>query len=559
MDQRPAKRPATDNLDATAIEAPPSRRPGIDPSKTLVSDLDSTVVGDAAPSAPAQPPRTMSDSAPPPAGSVAPESRLGDFQLKKKLGKGGMGEVWLAKQLSLDRDVALKVMNSQFAAQDNFAKRFIREAQTMAKLDHPNIVRGYAVDKVNGQLFLAMELVKGHPSGRSLQDWMDKLGKLEVGDAIHVVLIIADALQHAQEMNLIHRDIKPDNMLITEKGIVKLSDMGLAKQTDEDMSMTQSGTGLGTPYYMPPEQAADAKHVDHRSDIYALGCTLFYFVTGKLPFAGTSALELIQAKMRGTFESCKKLNPAVPERLDLVIGKMIQKDPKHRYQSYPELARDLTALNLASPSLSFVGAGAATTRLPTGAAPAPGASTRVTPPGAATATGHPARTATTGGAAKADAQWYVVQKGTDGKPRKVKLTTAQIKQMLKVGTFDAKTKACTIDGSEYRPLGTIPEFADAAQVKNIKAQAEKKTEQFNQLYKQIDRQQKWRPWVKWFQGFFDGVKGLISLVIYLAVLAGIGIGVWIFWPTILGMITGKPPASAAATETPAAQPGTGTF
>ena len=216
------------------------------------------------------------------AGDGAPLTQLGDFKIVKKLGQGGMGEVYLAHQISLDRDVALKVMAKQFSSQETFVKRFKREAQTMAKLDHPHIVRGYAVGEDQGLLFLAMELIKG----KSMQDWMEKLGKLSVGDALHVTLIVADALKHAHEINMIHRDIKPDNILVTDKGLVKVSDMGLAKAMDEDMSMTQSGTGLGTPYYMPPEQARNAKHVDHRSDIYALGCTLYHFVSGKLPFAG---------------------------------------------------------------------------------------------------------------------------------------------------------------------------------------------------------------------------------------------------------------------------------
>jgi len=223
-------------------------------------------------------------------------TQIGDFRLRKKLGQGGMGEVFLATQVSLDRDVALKVLSKELAKRPGFVERFLREARSMAKIDHPNAVRVYAAEAHRGLHFVAIEYV----DGRSMQDWMNELGRLSVGDALHVVLRCADALKHAHELNLIHRDIKPDNILVTKKGVVKLSDFGLAKALDEeDMSLTQSGTGLGTPLYMAPEQARNAKTVDHRADIYALGVTLYYFLTGKHPFAGDTVVELIQNKERG--------------------------------------------------------------------------------------------------------------------------------------------------------------------------------------------------------------------------------------------------------------------
>ncbi len=280
--------------------------------------------------------------------------RMGDFRILKKLGQGGMGAVYLAHQESLDRQVALKVMAPAVAARPNFVERFYREARSMAKLDHPNIVRGFAVGEANGQHYVAMELI----DGKSMQDWLDKQGKLSVGDALHVAIKACDALQHAHDLGLIHRDIKPDNMLVTSKGVVKISDMGLAKQVDEDNSMTQSGTGLGTPFYMPPEQARNAKHVDARSDVYALGSTLYHFLTGTYPFKGESTLELILSKEKGQFPTARRLNQEVPERLSLMIDKSLQKDPKHRYQSCADMLRDLESLGLANATLSFI-AGAA--------------------------------------------------------------------------------------------------------------------------------------------------------------------------------------------------------
>lgn len=560
------------NLDATLVTdstkgpvADPGGTAVFTPNKTAAPNLDATLVGAPATTAPAPSARPAQDATPaarpaePPAsGADKKVTQLGDFRLIKKLGQGGMGEVFLAHQVSLDRQVALKVMNKQFSKQENFVKRFKREAQTMAKLNHPHIVQGYAVGEQNGLLYLAMELVKGHEGGRSLQDWMDRQKKLDVGDALHVTLVIADALKYANEMSLIHRDIKPDNMLITEKGMVKLSDMGLAKATDEDMSMTQSGTGLGTPYYMSPEQASDAKHVDHRSDIYALGCTFYYFLTGELPFKGASAMELILAKTKGTFARAKSLNKEIPERLDLIIDKMIAKDPKARYQTYEELIRDLQSLGRANTALSFIASTGTVTAAPPstvlagsmvgGAATAPGRS--------APAPSSPRNPVASAAAAQNQdlAQWVVIQTQPNGPPKKAKFTTAQIRQLLKTGALDIKAKGCPANSTDYRPLASYPEFEQVTKAKIVQARAAQTTERMDDLYKQIDRQQRWRPWVKWFKGFFDGVKGLISLVIYLAVLAGIGIGLWMYGPVLLQMIKagGTPPAN----NTAPAQPGT---
>ena len=261
-----------------------------------------------------------------------------------------MGTVFLATQMSLERKVALKTLSPEFAKKPDFVKRFIREARSMARLQHPNVVQVYAADTASGVNYAAIEYI----DGRSMQGWMNELKQLNVGDALHVTLVCADALKHAHDQNMIHRDIKPDNILVTAKGVVKVADFGLAKAVDDDVSMTQSGTGLGTPLYMAPEQARNAKHVDKRTDIYALGSTLYYFLTGKLPFTGENTLELIVAKEKGTFTHARKHNPQIPERLDLMIDKMLMKDPNHRYPDCAEIIRDLGQLGLANPALSFI-------------------------------------------------------------------------------------------------------------------------------------------------------------------------------------------------------------
>jgi serine/threonine-protein kinase len=369
------------------------------------------------------------------------------------------------------------------------------------------------------------------------------------------VLVIADALKYANEMNLIHRDIKPDNMLVTEKGVVKLSDMGLAKATDEDLSMTQSGTGLGTPYYMPPEQAADAKHVDHRSDIYALGCTLYYFLTGQLPFTGTSAMELILAKTKGTFARARSLSKDIPERLDLIIDKMIAKDPKSRYQNYDDLMRDLQSIGKANPSLTFIGSVSGSWPAPSVAVMAgstmgssiAAATSQVSRPAASQSGAHRAPVVAAPAAqTQGEATWTVIQPQPNGPPKKVKATTTQILQLLKKGALEPSAKCCLSTSTDYRPIASFAQFEKAVHAKNVQANAEKKAENFKQLYNEIDRAQRWRPWIKWFKGFFDGVAGLISLVIYLAVLGAIGAGLWLYGPTILAKIQG----AASTTPTP---------
>ena len=175
--------------------------------------------------------------------------RLGEFQILRKLGEGGMGAVYLAFQVSKSRQVALKVLPDQLAASSTYVDRFYREAKSAAHLDHPNIARGLAVGKdgATGKHYLALEYVDG-PSAQLL---LQRFGRLEVGDAIHVALDIARALEHAHSRNIIHRDIKPDNILLTLSGVAKLADLGLAKRTDEESHLTGARQGFGTPHYMP--------------------------------------------------------------------------------------------------------------------------------------------------------------------------------------------------------------------------------------------------------------------------------------------------------------------
>ncbi len=470
---------------------------------------------------------------------------IGDFELTRKLGQGGMGEVWLAKQTSLDRIAAVKLLAKHLAEKEDFVKRFYREAKAMAKVDHPQAVRVYAVaeavDSADGvsKHYVAMEFV----DGKSLQDWLDKLGKLSVADALFITLRCAEALEHAHKLQMIHRDIKPDNIMITNKGVVKVADFGLAKALDDqEFSMTQSGTGLGTPYYMAPEQARNAKHVDGRSDIYALGATLYHILTGKLPFTGESLIELIKAKETGRFESPRKLNKDVPEKLDLILGKMMAKDPEQRCKDCGEVIKMLSSLGVAGTSLSFIeakdkvqvatGVPASTARPATAAKPA----------GAATAS--PAKSAAPAGA---DVIWFVQYHTKEGKDNVVKWPTAQIIQMLRSGAIDAKAKVKKQASESFVPIAQFSEFETIVQGLLVKQRADKKAGDMKAMYAKIDKQEKWHKTNKWLKGMFSSAVGFVGFLAYLGIIAAVLVGGYFAWQAYGGKVVDsvtKKPATA---------------
>lgn len=521
--------------------------------QTDAGAMDATYVppdgpGSEAPKRPAAAPVAKPAATAKPAGAEKKLSQLGDFKLIKKLGQGGMGEVYLAHQVSLDRQVALKIMAKQIASKPGFVERFYREARTMAKLDHPNIVRGYAVGEDQGFHFVAMELI----DGKSMQDWLDQLRKLTVGDALHVAIKAADALQHAHDLGLIHRDIKPDNMLVTSKGVLKVSDLGLAKQVDEDNSMTQSGTGLGTPYYMPPEQARNAKHVDHRSDIYALGSTIYHMLSGQYPFKAESTLELILAKEKGQFVPIRRHNPDVPDRLSLIIDKMMAKDPQHRYQNCAALIRDLEALGMASDTLSFIpnaapsGAatlgrsrsGAGSSAPPTALPPAPTRAAASAPAAAGPAASRgPGDRSANPSAPVPGNIWYLKYPDAAGKLVQAKLTTEQVLNIVKTGQLDLRAKASRTKEGAYLPLAQYPEFATIVNARLVKEKADKKASDVKSAYARFDREDRWRKRLRWLRKLTESTAGLINLIVYLAVVGAVIVGgywavmAWI-WPMI---------------------------
>jgi serine/threonine-protein kinase len=415
---------------------------------------------------------------PPPSGSKSTAEQktptvLGDFRLVRKLGEGAMGIVYKATQISVAREVAIKVLFPHMAKNTKLLERFYREARVMGRLDHPNIVRGYAVGEEQGWHYFAMEFI----DGRSLQKWLGLLGKLSIGDAMHIALACADALCYAHGIELVHRDIKPDNILITRTGEVKITDFGAVKLLDEDISLTQTGNGIGTPCYMPLEQARNAKEADGRSDIYALGSVLYCMLTGRPPFTGANLVELIQSKDAGRFTQARRLNSEVPERLDLILDKMIAKSVKYRYQTCPEVIRDLNSLHLASSSLSFVAGGSGVStplpRLPSKADDTPPVgndSAAVTPqPGTITD------------------WWYVCYKTPKGAITR-KLTTAQVMELARDKNFDPMATASRSLTDGYRLLARYREFEHLLAGRATKTVTDLQTAKFRAQFQQLTRE-----------------------------------------------------------------------
>jgi len=468
----------------------------------------------------------------------------GDFRLRKKLGQGGMGTVYLGQQLSLDRACAVKVLSKEMAAKPGFVERFQREAKSMAKINHPNVVSCYAVGEDKGHHFVAMELM----DGQSMQDWLDELGQIPIPDAVLVGLICAEALQHAHELNMIHRDIKPDNILVTAKGIIKVADLGLAKAVDEeDMSLTQSGTGLGTPHYMPPEQARNAKHVDQRCDIYALGCTLYHFLTGKTPFSGESILELIKQKAAGKYTPPKQLNKDIPSKLDLIIGKAIDPNPKTRYATCAEFAQALESLALASDSLSFIthekravarrGSQSAPTMVGGNMSSTRGGATMANisdpPPSRKKKTKAPSSPSLS------DGSFFVRHTDSGGKVKVAKMSTPQILQAVKSDKFNAETKVAVSSKGPFLPLAQVPAFESAAKKMLTRQSKSSRNDQIAAEYEKIAKQYDRRKWWQFIGRFMDGTMGLVGLLIWLAVIAGIGFAIYLFVPMLFDMMADK--------------------
>jgi eukaryotic-like serine/threonine-protein kinase len=521
MDKRP-QRPTPPNGPGS-VKPPPDTRLGAEETPLPEQPIDewaalgaTRVLSSEVGSPPTPSPLKGEDTALPPPAAVEKSFRvLGEFLVQEKLGEGAMGAVYKAYQPSFQRNVALKVLFRHVANNPKLVERLHREGQTMGLLDHPNIVLAYGIGEAQGWHFIIMEYV----DGQSLQKWLTRVGKLSVADALHIVLACARALKYAHENDLIHRDIKPDNVLITRDGRVKLADLGMVKQFHQDMSLTQTGHAVGTPWYMPLEQAKNAKDIDARSDIYALGCMLYCLLTGEPPFAGKTLVEVIQAKEVGTFPPARAANDEVPERLDLIIAKMAAKLPRYRYQTCAEVIGDLEGLDLDGDELEFIKAPVRSPEFPK------------------RRTGVMHRRAADSGEVKSEDVWYLRFKSPEGQNVIRKLHAAQILELLDDKSFDPTAQASRNPTQGFRALATYKEFETAALSRVAKDSVDEKTVRFRNLYKKIEAQELarekghvkepevttaayWRGIV--FQ--IGGICALIGLIIFLLWYFATGLG-----------------------------------
>jgi serine/threonine protein kinase len=250
------------------------------------------------------------------------------YEILGRIGQGAMGSVYKAKQVSMDRIVAVKVLAGRYSKDRSFVERFLREARAVAKLNHENVISGIDVGELNGFHYFVMEFVDGAPASSLLK----KEGKLSEKRCLEIGQHVARALAHAHKHGIVHRDVKPENVMITTAGVAKLCDLGLAKQAKGDAGATMDGQSVGTPNYISPEQARGEENIDIRSDIYSLGCTLYHMAVGATPFDGPNPMVVMTKHVTEWAEPPKKRNPALSEGFNALIQKMMQKRREDRPQ-----------------------------------------------------------------------------------------------------------------------------------------------------------------------------------------------------------------------------------
>ena len=340
---------------------------------------------------------------------------LGNYDVVSKIAEGGMGTVYKARHRGTGEIVAIKVISAGPSRNPVTLQRFEREFQAARVLDHPNVVRAVEYCGVGPYPFLVMEFV----DGESLGQRVERVGAIAEASALDLIAQVCDGLQRAHKQGLVHRDVKPDNVLVTKEGVAKLTDMGLVKEVENDLNLTRTGRGLGTPFYMAPEQFRNAKGVDARGDIYSLGATLYCLVTGVVPFNNSNPLDCWMKKIRNEFPAPKELKPELSDRVDWAIRRAMSAEPAQRPASCREFLEDLTGQSRGSGTVK----------------PAAGAPVEM---------------------------WYLVYKDETGVAHTVKGTTENIRGALKdelLGDASIILVGRSKTG-QFLPLGTVPEFRD---------------------------------------------------------------------------------------------------
>lgn len=337
---------------------------------------------------------------------------IGGYELLAKVAEGGMGTVYRARRRSDGLIVAVKILPAIAAKNPVMLQRFKREFNAARQLDHPNIVKAIEYCDAAPTPFLVMEFVEGESLGQKIE----REGKLTEAEAIRIMAQVCQGLHRAHKQNLIHRDVKPDNVMLTPDGVAKLTDLGLVKDAEGELNLTRTGRGLGTPHFMAPEQFRNAKNADVRCDVYSLGATLYMMVTGRMPFDGCGPLDAWMKKSNNDFVPPKEIEPNISERIDSAIRRAMCASPELRPATCREFFEDLT-----------------------------GQSTR------------PAAQRT----ASQDL-WYMVYKDEDGVMHTVKGTTDNIRKAYREGLLgDAgNIRAARTKQGPFLPLKGFPEFRD---------------------------------------------------------------------------------------------------
>ncbi|RYX93588.1 serine/threonine protein kinase, partial [bacterium] len=267
-----------------------------------------------------------------------------NYHIIKELGRGGMGAVYLANDKRLDRKVAIKILQigSSFTVEQKseIINRFQKEARAIAKLSHPNIVNIHDIGEEDGQYYMVMEFLEGS----SIASMLEKQTTLPIDECVNISIQICKALDYMHKNAIVHRDIKPDNIVIGLDKVAKVTDFGIAQNDSEQMRLTQDGAILGSVMYISPEQLRNSKDVDNRADIFSYGVTLYQMLTGKLPFQGETIGEVVSKVLGENPELPRKINPSIPYELEAIVMKSMNKDREKRYKNIEDMERDLQNL-----------------------------------------------------------------------------------------------------------------------------------------------------------------------------------------------------------------------
>ncbi|MDF1660947.1 MAG: serine/threonine-protein kinase, partial [Planctomycetota bacterium] len=262
------------------------------------------------------------------------------YVLIQRIGSGGMGTVYKSLQKSLNRTVAIKILNREAAGNDIQRRRFIQEAHLLAQLQHPNLIQCFDIGESNELVYLVMEFVEG----RNAREVLNHEGSYEEENALTLLSQCLEGMIHYHEKSIIHRDIKPENLLLSEEGVMKITDLGLSKQLTNDLFLTRVGKTVGTPYYISPELAKGQASIDIRSDLYSLGATFYHLMCGVPPFDGDSSAEILTKHVRETAKKPSSWNESLSKSVDHILLRMLEKAPKKRYQDPEEALADVQSV-----------------------------------------------------------------------------------------------------------------------------------------------------------------------------------------------------------------------